>query len=39
MVTTVTMMTSAIPSAYAVGLPSSGWRKLISTHSGKGMLL
>ena len=37
--TTVTTMTAAIPSAYAVGLPSSSWRKLISTPSGRGKLL
>ena len=33
------MTTAAIPSAYAVGLPSSVWRKPTSKPSGKGKLL
>ena len=33
------MMTAAIPSAYAAGLPSSGWREPTSKPSGKGRLL
>ena len=34
--TTATMMTAAIPSAYAVGLPSSGWREADLEAFGEG---